>query len=71
MSDLFGNHIVGFSTRWLKECLYFFLIFVDRQGRRYQNYVYGMKLDCTQWKKDYENCVKFNHKRDIQAAVYI
>ena len=22
MSDLFGNHIVGFPTRWLSYCIY-------------------------------------------------
>ena len=29
VSDLFGNHIVGFSTRWLMYCEYFALSLTD------------------------------------------
>lgn len=40
----------------------------SRPGRRYQNYVYGKPLDCSQWKKDFNNCMKYTYDKDYQAA---
>ena len=45
------------------------LFFAGRPGRRYQNYVYGKPLDCSQWKKDFNNCMKYTYDKDYQAAV--
>nr|XP_021184985.2 UPF0545 protein C22orf39 homolog [Helicoverpa armigera] len=44
-----------------KECTSF-------KGRFQQYFVYGETLDCNQWKKDYDNCCKWEDKRDIKAA---
>ncbi|KAJ8725822.1 hypothetical protein PYW08_004005 [Mythimna loreyi] len=38
------------------------------RGRFQQYFVYGETLDCNQWKKDYDNCCKWENKGDIKAA---
>ncbi|XP_008548060.1 uncharacterized protein LOC103571624 [Microplitis demolitor] len=37
------------------------------RGRFYQYYVHGEQLDCTQWKRDYQNCQKWRKKQDEVA----
>lgn len=39
------------------------------RARFQQYFVYGETLDCNQWKKDYDNCCKWESKRDMKAAV--
>ncbi|KAK0161545.1 hypothetical protein PV327_010004 [Microctonus hyperodae] len=36
-------------------------------GRFYQNFYYGEMLNCSQWKTDYENCLKWQSKDDDTA----
>lgn len=38
------------------------------QARFQQYFVYGETQDCLQWKRDYENCIKFEDSRDLKAA---
>ncbi|KAF9802782.1 hypothetical protein SFRURICE_002950 [Spodoptera frugiperda] len=38
------------------------------RGRFQQYFVYGETLDCNQWKKDYDNCCKWEDYKDIKAA---
>ncbi|CAK1581662.1 unnamed protein product [Parnassius mnemosyne] len=44
-----------------KECTSF-------RGRFQQYFVYGETLDCNQWKKDYDNCCKWEENNDLKAA---
>ncbi|XP_059057151.1 UPF0545 protein C22orf39 homolog [Achroia grisella] len=44
-----------------KECTSF-------RGRFQQYFVYGEPIDCNQWKKDYDNCCKWEDSKDIKAA---
>ncbi|KAF7988776.1 hypothetical protein HCN44_007086 [Aphidius gifuensis] len=37
------------------------------RGRFQQNFVYGEKLDCSQWKTDYDNCKKWKKTDDDDA----
>uniref|UniRef100_A0A336K5Q7 Synaptic plasticity regulator PANTS n=1 Tax=Culicoides sonorensis TaxID=179676 RepID=A0A336K5Q7_CULSO len=38
------------------------------KGRFQQYFVNGESDDCTPWKRDYDNCVKFEDSRDLKAA---
>ncbi|KAF5291158.1 hypothetical protein FQA39_LY14400 [Lamprigera yunnana] len=38
------------------------------RARLHQQFVYGKSLDCTQWRKDYDNCTKWNDFKNVQAA---
>ncbi|KAM3963080.1 synaptic plasticity regulator PANTS [Aphomia sociella] len=44
-----------------KECTSF-------KGRFQQYFVYGETIDCNQWKKDYDNCCKWEDSKDEKAA---
>ncbi|XP_013194924.2 UPF0545 protein C22orf39 homolog [Amyelois transitella] len=44
-----------------KECTSF-------RGRFQQYFVFGETLDCNQWKKDYNNCCKWEDGKDLKAA---
>ncbi|XP_075992858.1 synaptic plasticity regulator PANTS [Anticarsia gemmatalis] len=47
-----------------KECTSF-------RGRFQQYFVYGDTLDCNQWKKDYDNCSKWEENKDFKAALAV
>ncbi|XP_055379707.1 UPF0545 protein C22orf39 homolog isoform X2 [Condylostylus longicornis] len=40
------------------------------KGRFHQYFIHGESIDCSQWKKDYENCLKYENSdgTDIQAG---
>ncbi|XP_017778954.1 PREDICTED: UPF0545 protein C22orf39 homolog [Nicrophorus vespilloides] len=38
------------------------------RGRLHQRFVHGSSVDCSQWKRDYDNCVKWEEKKDLKAA---
>lgn len=38
------------------------------KGRFQQYFVHGDSLDCSSWEHDFENCVKFEEKKDLKAA---
>ncbi|XP_068629844.1 synaptic plasticity regulator PANTS isoform X2 [Battus philenor] len=44
-----------------KECTSF-------RGRFHQYFIFGEPQDCKQWKKDYDNCCKWEDKKDVKAA---
>ena len=57
MSDLFGNHIVGFPTRWLKcvlrlyECvLILFIYHYENLPMQYTEIFSPVKIENFQWK---------------------
>ncbi|CAH1800739.1 unnamed protein product, partial [Owenia fusiformis] len=37
------------------------------KGRFHQTYVYGNHFDCSRWKEDFENCMKFRKYDDLDA----
>uniref|UniRef100_A0A0B6YZX2 Synaptic plasticity regulator PANTS n=1 Tax=Arion vulgaris TaxID=1028688 RepID=A0A0B6YZX2_9EUPU len=37
-------------------------------SRFYQHYIYGRQSDCTAWRTDYDNCMKYRNSKDLQAA---
>ena len=37
------------------------------RARFHQYFVHGETVDCSQWKKDYENCQLFRHKRNVKS----
>lgn len=38
------------------------------KARFQQHFVYGKSLDCGQWKRDFENCIKYEQSQDLTAA---
>ncbi|KAI8434732.1 hypothetical protein MSG28_003253 [Choristoneura fumiferana] len=44
-----------------KECTSF-------RGRFHQYFIFGEALNCNQWKKDYDNCCKWESDKDTKAA---
>ncbi|XP_021206473.1 uncharacterized protein LOC105842222 isoform X3 [Bombyx mori] len=38
------------------------------RARFHQYFIFGETLDCNQWKKDYDNCCKWESKKDVKAA---
>ncbi|KPI91664.1 PREDICTED: UPF0545 protein C22orf39 homolog [Papilio xuthus] len=47
-----------------KECTSF-------RGRFHQYFIFGELLDCKQWKRDYDNCCKWENSKDVKAAVAV
>lgn len=45
-----------------KECTSF-------KGRFQQYFIYGEPQNCNQWKKDYDNCCKWEDDKELKAAV--
>lgn len=41
------------------------------KARFHQYFIYGETVDCSQWKRDYNNCEKWKDNKDIKAAVDI
>ncbi|KAK8785583.1 synaptic plasticity regulator PANTS [Amblyomma americanum] len=37
------------------------------RGKFHQYFVHGTTLDCSQWQKDYENCMLWRNKKDLNA----
>ncbi|KAF2894098.1 hypothetical protein ILUMI_12073 [Ignelater luminosus] len=37
-------------------------------ARLHQLFVYGETIDCSQWRRDYDNCRKWQDTKDMQAA---
>ncbi|CAB3255288.1 unnamed protein product [Arctia plantaginis] len=60
------------EDRWLiRECdLYYdeYKECTSLKGRFQQYFIYGETLDCNQWKKDYDNCCKWESSKDLKAA---
>lgn len=49
---------------------YVFLAFYKGvRARLHQYFIFGERVDCSQWKKDYENCIEFRHKKNTKALV--
>ncbi|XP_072943445.1 synaptic plasticity regulator PANTS [Epargyreus clarus] len=44
-----------------KECTSF-------KGRFHQYFIHGESIDCNQWKKDYDNCCKWEDSKDTKAG---
>lgn len=38
------------------------------KGRFQQYFISGQSNDCSPWKRDYDNCVKFEETKDLKAA---
>ncbi|GLH10445.1 SFRICE_000126 [Gryllus bimaculatus] len=38
------------------------------RARFHQYFIYGETLDCTQWKKDYDNCVRWTRDKNVKAC---
>lgn len=38
------------------------------KGRFHQYFIHGESVDCLQWKRDYDNCTRFEEKSDLKAA---
>ncbi|KPJ06258.1 UPF0545 protein C22orf39-like [Papilio machaon] len=47
-----------------KECTSF-------RGRFHQYFIFGEPQDCNQWKKDYDNCCKWESSKDVKAGVAV
>ncbi|KOB70566.1 Uncharacterized protein OBRU01_15071, partial [Operophtera brumata] len=47
-----------------KECTSF-------RGRFHQYFIFGETLDCNQWKKDYNNCSKWESSQDCKAGLAV
>lgn len=41
------------------------------RGRFQQYFIYGQTIDCSQWKRDLDNCEKWMDSKDIISAVII
>lgn len=39
------------------------------RGRFQQYFVYGQSIDCSQWRRDLDNCEKWMNNKDTNAAV--
>ncbi|XP_055636935.1 UPF0545 protein C22orf39 homolog [Toxorhynchites rutilus septentrionalis] len=40
------------------------------RGRFHQYFIHGETVDCTQWKRDFDNCVRFErNQRDTKSAI--
>ncbi|KAK5645522.1 hypothetical protein RI129_006822 [Pyrocoelia pectoralis] len=37
-------------------------------ARFHQYFIYGKTLDCSQWRRDYDNCKKWEDNKDTKAA---
>lgn len=38
------------------------------KGRFHQYFIDGESKDCLQWKRDYDNCSRYEEKNDLKAA---
>lgn len=39
------------------------------QGRFHQYFIHGESVDCSQWKRDYDNCIRFEDSpNDLRSA---
>lgn len=38
------------------------------KGRFHQYFIHGESVDCLQWKRDYDNCSRYEEKNDLKAA---
>ncbi|XP_037043917.1 UPF0545 protein C22orf39 homolog [Bradysia coprophila] len=38
------------------------------KGRFHQYFIHGEAIDCLQWKRDYDNCSRYEEKKDLKAA---
>lgn len=38
------------------------------KGRFHQYFIHGESIDCLQWKRDYDNCSRFEDNKDLKAA---
>lgn len=39
------------------------------KARFHQYFIFGEKVDCSQWQTDFENCMKYRLNKDIPALV--
>ncbi len=38
------------------------------KGRFHQYFIHGESIDCLQWKRDYDNCTRYEENNDLKAA---
>lgn len=48
---------------------YFLLNFLGIRARFHQYFIYGETVDCSHWKKDFEQCKNFRNKSDLTSLV--
>lgn len=41
------------------------------KARFHQYFIHGKSTDCTQWKRDYDNCVKYEENKDQKAGAQL
>lgn len=41
------------------------------KGRFHQHFIHGQSIDCESWKKDFDNCVQYEEKKDAEAATAV
>ncbi|KAF5307986.1 hypothetical protein FQR65_LT06554 [Abscondita terminalis] len=38
------------------------------KARLHQYFIYGNSLDCSQWRRDYDSCIKWQDEKNLKAA---
>jgi hypothetical protein len=41
------------------------------RGRFHQYFIFGKTVDCIPWKRDYDNCCRWQDNKDIKSAVML